>query len=152
MDPAFATILGTILGALLAGPVTYFFTKKMMQRQQFYKAASVFRSVFVDEIIICREIASEELGEDLIGDVITSAIGKHERAMILFRPHLDNSLLVGFDKAWNEYSCRNKSTELNNNPILSEYGTTFDIKEEKKMRHLVHSRIERLFEFASMKN
>lgn len=147
MDPAIATILGTIIGACLG----YFLTKKTMEKQRFYEAAAAFRSAFVDEIIVCGEVFSGEVGERTIGDVIASALGKHEKAMILFRPHVAKSQLIEFDRSWNEYSRQDKWSELNTDPIRSEYGTMMGMNNEQEMRKLVLSRIEKLLEFAPMK-
>lgn len=51
MDPTVATILGALLGALLTGPVTYYFTKKLASIQKYDSAASKFCAAVLYELV-----------------------------------------------------------------------------------------------------
>ena len=98
MDPTIATILGAILGALLAGPITYFFTKNLISIQEFNKAASIFRSSFVDE-----QTMLEARTMDVFQILNRDALIKHKKAKIIFSPHLTGGKLECFNNDWKKY-------------------------------------------------
>ena len=104
MDPTFATILGALLGALLTGPIAYYFTKKLLHLQEFNKAAILFRNSFVDEIDFLKYHGdSEHWIDDTAYGVIVEAYSKHRKAYESFRLDLPIKKRVAFDKAWEKY-------------------------------------------------
>ena len=52
MDSGLVAILGTITGAIITGPVTYYFSGKLFEKQKFESAASKFRSTIISETMI----------------------------------------------------------------------------------------------------
>lgn len=101
---------GAIIGVILAGPITYWFSKKLIREShrnnlvaiqliEFTKAAAVFRAAFVDvEFDLHQNI--EGITQEKITKIFnrTTLIG-HEKAKILFQPFLNKSDLVGFNKS-----------------------------------------------------
>jgi len=110
---AFIGVGGAIIGATIAGPIAYCFSKKLitithkndidlMQRQEFNKAAAAFRVAFVDVIYILR--ANVRDGTKPVTRVITTeVVDVQEKAKIIFEPFLSKEKLVGFNNAWEEY-------------------------------------------------
>lgn len=114
MDPSIATILGGItggiIGAVLAGPVTYHYSKRLIQqshkstieiieRQAFHDAATSFYSAFVDFIIFLDERYLIASPTKKTFDVISESFPMHLRAFIRFKSCLGESERCEFEKA-----------------------------------------------------
>ena len=147
--------IGALVGGLCSLGITSWQLRRahrnaleLMQRQDFAKACAIFRSAFVDVLIFCKEQPTGIGGERDIADVLATAIGGHEKAMLLFRAYLPMGQQAGFDRAWNDYSRQDKWNELNRNPIFLEYAAVFNVTKEKENRHLALLRIEKLLDFA----
>ena len=146
MDPTIASMLGVILGALLTGPITYYFTKKLALRQTFNNAAINFRLSFIDEIrFIDRFYAVDRAGRD-IPEVLVSAADKHETALIVFKDgFLSKSQRTEIEKAWQAYTGDDK---LMGKYTFRQYATKGNLKDGEKIRQLVLGRINALLKFA----
>lgn len=104
-------LVGVLIGSLIARWNGMMFIK----RQEFNKAASVFYTAFLDDIIIVEDSKPEEISIKLLervskerrlkesNDIETTGL-KHRKAMIIFRPYVDKSNLSGFDDAWSKYN------------------------------------------------
>ena len=149
MDPTISTILGALLGALLTGPLTYYFTKNLMRLQEFNKAAVVFRSAFVEQIqFLDHFYAVDRAGRD-IPDVLAAAADKHEDALFIFKDGFFSKKQRGeIEEAWKIYTGENKTM---GKYTFSQYATINKLKEED-MRKLALERIKRLLKFAEPKD
>jgi len=105
MDPAIATILGAVFGALITGIAAYYFSIYLGRRHEFNKAAATFRSAFTDELRQLNDYAilPENINDDSVRKMLKSARTKHENACIQFKPYLEASKKDSFGKAWQEY-------------------------------------------------
>jgi hypothetical protein len=120
MDPSLATIYGAIIGAVLAGPVSYYYSKRLVEQTnkhnietiritEFNNAAAKFRAAFVDDMYAIRQAISTPISDDQ-GFFLMSKIHKGavtvetlERAKIMFEPYLTTDELKGFNAAWKNY-------------------------------------------------
>lgn len=99
MDPAIATILGAILGALLTGPLTYYFTKRLAGIQSFDAAGAKLRAAFAPaQSKITTEFYAD--GRKL-REFFYEALPVHAAAIEEFRPFAGDG--VAYQKAWKEY-------------------------------------------------
>ncbi len=114
-------------------------TFKLMKIQEFNKASATFRAEFTDEICLLRPNGTDSR------HVLDCAIGRHERAMIIFRSNLPIDILGNFDAAWREYACPHKD-----NPDYVDIEMYFsnEKSEREKFRKLAIQRIEKLLEYA----
>ena len=139
MDPGIAGILGAILGVLIGGWVGYYFSVKLMRRQEFNKAAAAFRSAFIKE----QRLLSFDSLADSVGltasDIVKAAIDRHEVAMIIFKPFISKCVIKAYEKAWEDYAGDSRHFE--------QYSTDNKIMRPKK-KELALQRINRLLEFA----
>jgi hypothetical protein len=149
MDPTIATILGAILGALFTGPITYYFTKNLIQKQEFYKAAAEFRSSFTDELRKLKSISSESnhIHETWLS-VLSNSIVKHENACITFKPYLKKTERINFDKAWQKYCYPRGSDSKQMHRAFVEYGVDMSNHEAAA---LAIENINKLLNFAEFR-
>ncbi len=112
-----ATLWGAIIGGGI-GIVSAFFgylwnrrvTRESNKITEFNKAATAFYAAFLDEIIFLEETKPEDVPIKLIERTTKANMLEqksidmsHRKAMIMFRPYIDKSDLVGFDTAWEAY-------------------------------------------------
>lgn len=98
MSPEISTIIGAILGAIIAGSVTYFVSIKLSKRQDYNKAAAVFRESFFDE-----KIKLYKANLDVSSFINEETFNRHEKAKIIFEPYLSNCDLNCLRKIWETY-------------------------------------------------
>lgn len=150
MDPSiYFTILGTMLGALISGPLTYYFATKLIRKQEFNQACATFKIAFIEEMrFIDRFYAVDRAGRD-IPEVLAAATDSHERALLIFKEgFLCEKQRVEIEKAWKEYT---GETKLTGKYTFAQYATKGNFKEEENIRKLALARIEKLLEFAKHK-
>lgn len=157
-----AAMVGAVVGASLTGWLSYYISRKaietthqnaieLLHRQEFIRAAINFRSAFFDLLIFCQQPPSGSGAEIHIADFIINAIAEQTKAALLFRAYLKNINRFSFDQAWKEYSGQENWNEFNSEFIKSEYSVVFyDTNAEKKMCHLITSRVDKLFQFAPL--
>ena len=136
---------GTFLGACLSYKVGIKLVQKthendieLLRRQEFNKAAAVFRAAFVDEMFrISKSMATPHAiyGERLIDIAIAN-----EKAKIIFEVFLPDDMLSGFKVAWDKYI----EADTGKNSPLTEEG-------RKKIATIYLSHIKNLLEFAKPK-
>ena len=146
MTTAIIGIIGTISGAIIGALITYFALTWIAKRQEFNRAAAIFRSAFIEEQrLLDPHSTADRVGKSTY-DILESAINRHEIAMIRFRPYLRDSERIAFARAWEAY-CYHEQTDR---PFLEQY---FDknLKEKEEKRKLALERIEKLLEFAKPK-
>ena len=86
-----ATLIAGIGGAIIGGAIgiigTYLGTVKITKRQEFNKAADIFRADFIDEIFMLRKNIIS--GDTFISNIITDSIYiRHEKSKIIFESFL----------------------------------------------------------------
>ena len=163
MDSGIIGVLGTVLGVLIGGPITYYYAKiliqethknamKIAQIQEFNKAATEFRNAFLPELIFLKhDAAVEKIGStDDISEVLRFGyIHRHLKALEVFKDYLFTEDRADIDKAWKQY-CYNKD-----NPeilFFEQYFTGSGSKSEKEAKKtLALERIEDIIKFAKHK-
>lgn len=145
---------GIIVGAIIAGPITYFFSRKLINEShknalaiikitEFNKAAASFRASFIKEQrLLTLDSVADKTGLTAV-DIIKEAIDRQEIAMIRFEPFVCESDIDAYKKAWKEYAGDSKHFE--------QYSTVrhIDIPEKKK---LALDRINNLLKYAKPKH
>ncbi|MBI5557698.1 MAG: hypothetical protein HY885_08680 [Deltaproteobacteria bacterium] len=149
MGPETATILGAILGALVAGPITYYFTIKSANRQEFNRAAAEFRDEFIEVKRLLAEDKTYDVAIDKNKSSVVEILDKffvnHERAVIRFQSHLSTDKLSGFDKAWGEY-CQKDDWQIPLAGYSQEGGN--DPQKEIELMKLANIHLDTLLSFA----
>jgi hypothetical protein len=156
MCPDIAIIItaGTaIIAALIGNAVGAYFAykngMKLIQRThdnatklsksiEFNKAAGQLRAAFAESL---RELSAVQ-NRKHTGDIVSESLAKHEIAMYLFQPYIDESDRSGFYNAWEEYASKNSQVE---------YGWTSETTREKLANKLAQDRIHKLLSFAENK-
>lgn len=151
MSPETATVIGAVVGAIIAGVTAYFFSVRLMRQQEFNRAAAEFRTVFVEVQRALKkdhiyDVAVAKNGKKVV-QILDADIIKHEMAMILFGHYLPHYKLHGFNKAWNEYYCKD-----NWDIPLMRYAQDgdYDPQKEIELMKLALKRIDNLLEFAKL--
>jgi len=167
MDPTIAIILGAILGALLAGPITYHYSKRLIQqsykntievfkRQTFDVAAAKFRTAFLSEILYLRyDVKIKGAGtSDRINEFLNSAIFKHMEALIQFEHLLNAREREGMYRAWDEY-CHPEGIPEDKYEKrdfrFDGYATIEDSKGEEEAKKIALQNIYKILDFADFK-
>lgn len=138
-------LVGVFIGVL----INYYFSIRLMKRQDFNKAATDFRICFIDQIrFIDRDYAIERTGRD-IPKVLSDAVDRHETALIIFKDgFLCKNQRAKMEKAWKEYTGQKKTM---GKYTFEQYATHGNLKDGESIRKLARSRIENLLKFADPK-
>lgn len=158
---AFIGVGGAIIGAIIAGPIAYFFSSKLvskthnntidlMQRQEFNKAAVIFRAAFLPEIIFLKHNAkvTGTVSTDNLNEFLFAGYAhRHLKAFEVFRRYLTSEERAGIDKAWQNYC--HYDIEGENEHFFAMYAG--DKWEEKDTKILALERIEEILKFAKHK-
>ena len=78
------------------------------KRNDFNKAAAIFREAFLPEIVFLRhnaKVAGSNASDDVGGTLSFGHLHRHLRAFEVFRSYLSTKKKAGIDKAWQKY-CR----------------------------------------------
>lgn len=135
---AVATVAAGFGGAFLGATISYRYGIKLLQRQEFNKAATEFRATFVDEMLrIGRRM---ETPHAIYGERLTDIAIANKKAKIIFEAFLPSSMLSGFNTAWDKYI----EADIGKNSPLTEEG-------RKKIVTIYLSHIKNLLEFAKPK-
>jgi hypothetical protein len=124
------------------------------QRQEFNKAAAIFRDAFLPEITFLRHNANiGGLGSsnDLDELLRFGYIHRHLKALEIFKPYLLPKKGEDIDKAWQEYCCH---PDNQNVPFFEQYSWKVANKGkdyEKQLKILALNNIEKILEFAKPK-
>jgi len=103
-------MLGVLLGYFIEHQLARSRSIEAIRIVEFNKAAAAFYSSFLDEIIFLEDTDPKEVSIELLkrADISKrreqeSIDMRHRKAMIMFRPYIDESNLAGFDAAWSKY-------------------------------------------------
>jgi hypothetical protein len=127
----------TLLGVLVGGLIGYRFSLALVKRQEFAKAASAFKSAFIQELrYLDHRYAPNRMGSDGVYKTLSDAFDRHEIAVINFRPYLCRKQRIGFDRAWDDYC--NKENGRPHFMIYAEPENMFDADTQRKvyLKHL----------------
>ena len=167
MDPTIATILGTILGACLAGPITFHYSKRLIRqshkntievfkRQEFNKAAAQFRNAFLGETLYLRDnVRIKGVGTSTrTNEVLNTAIFKHMKALVRFEPFLSVKEREVMYRAWDEY-CHPEGTPQDQSKKRDfRFNGYMDIEDSKggeEAKNIALQNINKILEFAGLK-
>ena len=128
------TLAGVALGALIGALATLFAARLSWQRFRYNEAAAKFRSAFTHEIYRLRK-GNEDVYKILSDD----AFEMHEKAKILFEPHLRRRSREKLESAWQEHRQAIRSRAPGN------------VDQRKIDNQEALERIERLLEVAAAK-
>ena len=155
MDSGIVGVLGTVLGVLIAGPLTYHFSKLLvtkthdnsidiMQRQEYYSAASKFRATVIYQLSAFYPI--NQVWDKKEFPRIYCSIPKINSAAAEFRYLV--TCKTDFDKAVSEYNryCR-ETTE--DKAFMLEY-QTMDGKGRQKYREDFSNIVDHLLSFTDV--
>lgn len=164
MDTGIIGVLGTVLGVLLGGPVTYYYAKvlietthknaiNLIQRQEFNKAATEFRNAFLCELIFLKYNAGlpecERTYTSLDEFLRAGYIFRHLKAFDIFKDHLPAKERDNINKTWKKYCHHPDNPEV---LYFEQYSTKNVSKErEKEFKELALKNIEAILEFAEHK-
>jgi len=128
----------TLLGVLVGGLISYYFSTILINRQEFNKAAAEFRATFVDDIF--RIQRSVENTHNVWGERPGDIAIANEKAKIIFESFLTGDRACCFNSAWDEYI----KDDIGENSPLTEEG-------REKIAGIRLSHIKNLLEFAKPK-
>jgi hypothetical protein len=149
---AISTISAGFGGAFLDAIISYLYGIKLLQRQEFNKAATEFRNAFYAELIFLKHNAiidecgsSDDLGEFLKFGHLRS----HLRAFEVFKTYLTSKERADIDKAWQKY-CHNPD---NPDTLYFEQYSTKNVGHEREIeiKKIALDRIGKILKFAEHK-
>ena len=135
MDNTIATLLGAGMGALLTGPITYYFTNKLFERQKFEAAASKFRADIIQALKGYYPIFTKmEWGVEPLKERLPDVLG----AFSEFHFFVENKL--GFEIAMNEYIM-----------FCEKYQSSFNLSANRSLplQSRYHKRVHDLLSFSN---
>lgn len=101
-----ATVLAGFGGAALGAWFAYKTGIKLIQRQEFNKAAADFRNAFIPEIsYLEHDIPLKRTGstDQSIKGLLRTGLSRHTEALCAFKAYLSSKERNSIDKAWNKY-------------------------------------------------
>ena len=157
MDAGIIGVLGTVLGVLLGGPVTYYYAKvlvqtthknaiDLMQRQEFFAAASKFKATVLYEIIGFYPIDQYWEEKEILR--LYQSIPRLNSAAAEFRYFVTRK--PDFDKAVSEYNqyCREKRADKS---FGMDYSKSMDVKSPNDYKKEFKDIVEHMLSFAKEK-
>ena len=142
---AFIGVGGAIIGAAIAGPISYLFATRLTRKQEFYRDCAKFREAFIFEIDFLKY--GEKPASSIHGtafDILTKAYKTHRIAYETFRLVLPSRNHTGFDEAWDKYLYPDGIKEVR--PLIY-----YADGNETNQRKEAHFYISKLLEFAKLK-
>jgi hypothetical protein len=108
MDASIVGVLGTVLGVLVAGPLTYYFSKvlvdrthanalTLIKRQEANKAFLALEATFLPALRILKRTGTTDF------DKIPTFFDNQEIAMLAFVWHLSGESRTNFEEKWQKY-------------------------------------------------
>jgi len=102
------TLIGggfTIIGVLIGSFIGYYFSTRLINRQDFNKAATEFRNAFIIQLNFLKYNVSSGSGDTSnIGEYLKAHyVGSHLIVFEVFRNYLTPKKRVAIDKAWEKY-------------------------------------------------
>ena len=143
------TILGSmigLLGVIVGWGMNRLTVNHTMRKQEFYKAAAVFRLAFIDEIRILKTaFHPENMDDTFVQSMLSDASAKHENAYMAFSPYLSARQRRKFNEAWKDYCCPESGNRAEDPSPFIDYirETRLDLS-----IRLALEKIDKLMEFA----
>lgn len=124
---------------------------RIMQRQDFNKAATKFHASFVNEIRILDDMFHESDTTDIeVYDLLSNSLVRHEKAVILFRPYLSRSARKRFDTEWQEY-CDPEKIDMPGFSFQAYHESQCEVGKENYNGKYALNKINHLLSFAKPK-
>ncbi len=145
---AFSSVITTLLGVGLGWGLNQLTIDRTVKHQEFYKAATSFRTAFIDEIhSLENELNNnKELAPFFASTLLTEAYPKQNKAYITFREYLNKETKFRFDKAWKEYLMPEGGVFKDSPSPFIDYGCEYD---ERISTKLALTQINKVLKFAS---
>ncbi|MCF6187765.1 MAG: hypothetical protein L3J49_09900 [Desulfobulbaceae bacterium] len=138
--PTVTTLIGTVVGVIFGGYITYRFGILLSERKEFRIIARSLRRAFQDELL---RLEKEEHIDTY--EILAPALNKHEAAVFEFSQILPADKYAAFDKAWKEYYYDKKYHRI---PLLEQYADNGSLDKRKEYRKLAIERIRKIISFA----
>lgn len=122
MEASIVGVLGTVLGVLVAGPLTYYFSKvlvdrthtnalALMKRQEANKAFLALEATFLPALRILKRTGTTDF------DKIPTFFDNQEIAMLAFVWHLSGESRANLEEKWQKYKDWQKEYENRENQM-----------------------------------
>lgn len=122
MEASVIGVMGTVLGVLLAGPITFHFSRvlvdkthtnalALMKRQEANKAFLALEATFLPALRILKRTGTTDF------DKIPTFFDNQEIAMLAFVWHLSGESRTDFDEKWEKYKEWQKEYETRENQM-----------------------------------
>ena len=110
----------TIIGALIGGFTGYYFSTRLINRQDFNKAAAEFRNAFTNQLNVLKSDVNSGRGDTSnIGEYLRAHyVGYHLSAFEVFRNYLTPKERISMDSMWKEYCNFNQYSDKNNQEAM----------------------------------
>lgn len=139
---SFTTVFGVLVG--------HFLSDSRERRNSFNKAAEQFKGSFWKEIeFLDKQFLVDRASVNALKrscDVLFNAVGRHQKAVFIFREHLGCINKYRFKQTWNEY-CK----DGNNIHYFSEEYPCGDVSQQYESEAKALRRINKLLRFAKPK-
>ncbi|MFA6414049.1 MAG: hypothetical protein WCW53_15285 [Syntrophales bacterium] len=144
---AFIGVGGAIIGATIAGIVSYCVAVNITRKQELYREYTIFKEAFSNELaFLVSDTKPDSSIHGTTYDVLTKALNKHRHAVNMFMLVLPSEKGEGFNKAWEDYQYPNGYNKDAPFPLIDyEGGDDFE------KRKFAHSKISKLLEVAKLK-
>lgn len=142
-----STVIAGFGGAFLGAIISYRYSVRLFQRQEFNKAATKFREAFmpVREVLNPAEFALKEELAIFLEDRFL----EHRRAVMEFSDFLDAETKTAFLDAWHEYYRHPGHRDENRcHSLAFLYLSDGTVKGKNEKKQLAKIRIEKLLNFA----
>jgi len=109
-----------IVGAILGAYIGYYFSTRLINRQDFNKAASEFRYAFINQLNFLKSDVNTGSGDTSnIGEYLKSHyVSYHLSAFEVFRNYLTPKERISIDSMWKEYCNFNQYSDKNNQEAM----------------------------------
>ena len=145
---AVATVIAGFGGATLGACFAYKTGIKLLQRQDFEKAASDFRCAFTSEYGTIFDMENDGDGIE-IEVLLIRAYSLHRNALLRFKVYLSESDRTEIDKAWDDYCYGENIPGDGKSKRFEQY--KFDNSQLAEKKQLAIDNIERLLSYAQHK-
>ncbi|MBU4462613.1 MAG: hypothetical protein KKB05_01545 [Proteobacteria bacterium] len=109
-----------IVGAILGAYIGYYFSTRLINRQDFNKAAAEFRNAFTNQLNVLKSNVNSGRGDTSnIGEYLRAHyVGYHLSTFEVFRNYLTPKERVSIDSTWKEYCNFNQYSDKNNQEAM----------------------------------
>jgi hypothetical protein len=142
---AFIGVGGAVIGATIAGIISYCVAVNITRKQELYREYTIFKEAFSNELaFLVSDTKPDSSIHGTTYDVLTKVLNKHRHAVNMFMLVLPSEKGEGFNKAWEHYQYPDRKTDAG--PLIDYAGG-----DDFEKRKLAHSKISKLLEVARLK-